>query len=139
MARARYLNGVVPDNYYCGECLARDCKLWRPYQTNHIQLYCADCAAADQGKNITAMGDDGKFVDSGTDGKDANGNTIITLEKTDTIGWLVPAVPTEDGTGYWGYTAIPEKGVKWWRRLPSHRSFDHPVLNLFACIKDDGF
>ncbi len=36
----------------------------------------------------------------------------------DQIGWLVPAVPTKEGDTYWGYTSVPQAGVKWWERLP---------------------
>lgn len=39
--------------------------------------------------------------------------------RTDTIGWRVPAVPTEDGEGFWGYSSVPPEGVAWWRALPT--------------------
>lgn len=39
--------------------------------------------------------------------------------QTDTIGWRVPAVPTEDGTAFYGYTSVPADGCEWWRRLPT--------------------
>lgn len=34
-----------------------------------------------------------------------------------TIGWLVAAVPTEDGETFWGYTSVPQAGVNWWNSL----------------------
>ena len=57
-------------------------------------LYCRECAMADQ-----------KIDDF----------TLI-RGKCDVIGWLVPAVPTEDGQTFWGYSSVPEGGVEcWWR------------------------
>ncbi|HIB67520.1 MAG TPA: hypothetical protein EYO33_21070 [Phycisphaerales bacterium] len=37
----------------------------------------------------------------------------------DQLGWFVPCVPTEDRSAYWGYFAVPQAGVEWWKRLPS--------------------
>lgn len=34
---------------------------------------------------------------------DANGTVESDVGRTDTIGWCVPAVPTEDGFTFWGY------------------------------------
>jgi len=42
--------------------------------------------------------------------------------KSDAIGWLVPAVPTEDNETYWGYTSVPDAGVAWWRALPNRET-----------------
>jgi hypothetical protein len=39
--------------------------------------------------------------------------------RTDSIGWYVPAVPDEEGVGYWGYGSVPPEGVAWWRGLPT--------------------
>ena len=39
------------------------------------------------------------------------------VEDPHCIGWLVAAVPTEDGSTYWGYTSVPKDGVKWWENL----------------------
>jgi len=31
----------------------------------------------------------------------------------------IPAVPvSKKGGGYWGYTSIPQKSIKWWKQLP---------------------
>ena len=38
--------------------------------------------------------------------------------RTYQIGSLIPAVPTFEGDAFWGYTAVPEEGVRWWRTLP---------------------
>lgn len=92
--------------YACTGCGRRECKLWR--QTNtmacFVQLLCGPCALADQKKPgpIDAEG----YV---SDDK---------LGKIDQIGWLVPAVPTEDRETFWGYTSVPEDRVRWWRALP---------------------
>jgi hypothetical protein len=42
-------------------------------------------------------------------------------ERTDQIGWRVPAVPTEDGKSYWGYTSVPQPGCDWWESLPTSK------------------
>ena len=39
--------------------------------------------------------------------------------RTDQIGWYVPAVPDEQGMGYYWYTTVPPEGCEWWDRLPS--------------------
>jgi hypothetical protein len=89
-----YVNGVVPDGYAC-TCGKTGCKLYREYNTfmSHQELYCVDCAAKDQGKTTPS-------------------------EAPDQIGWLVAAVPTEDGSTFWGYTSVPDAGCVWWRGLP---------------------
>lgn len=96
-------HALTPD-YRCGECGASGLKLWRRYQTflEHQALLCADCAVCDQ-KKPGAIGEDGRY------------------EGAESIGWLVPAVPAPEGS-YWGYTAVPEPGVDWWRALPTRRS-----------------
>lgn len=35
------------------------------------------------------------------------------------IGWLVAAIPTEDGETYWGFTSVPQEGANWWNNLPT--------------------
>jgi hypothetical protein len=47
---------------------------------------------------------------------------------TDSLGWLVPAVPTEEGDTYWGYTSVPAMGCLWWRSLKSPDWTDDIVL-----------
>jgi len=92
-----YASGETPEHYVCSKCGASKCKLWRQYQTfaDNIKLLCQPCAEADQGRKLILAGPD----------------------RSDTIGWLVPAVPTEDGDTYWGYTSVPEPGVVWWKGL----------------------
>lgn len=81
--------------YVCSKCGASGVKLWREYNTlaDLTDLYCRSCAEADQDRKL-GVG-------------------------CDQIGWLVPAVPTNDGDGsFWGYTSDPPEGVTWWHSLP---------------------
>ena len=101
----RYADGAAPDGYACGQCARHGCKLWRRYQTvlDRQALFCADCAAKNQAHDISDLDDEGMSSWEGM--------------RHDSIGWLVPAVPTEDGESYWGYSSVPDEGVDWWRAL----------------------
>lgn len=93
----------VPEEYQCKMCTAHPVKLWREYQTlaAFVTLRCVKCACQHQNIDMAKVVDQfGRFI---------NG---------DQIGWLVPAVPTEEGDTFWGYTSVPEAGVGWWRALP---------------------
>lgn len=105
MNGVNYSSTTTPPEYKCGDCGTTGVKLWREYQTMQPNLFCAHCAAKDQGKSISGI--------------DANGMRPSDLDQTDQIGWLVPAVPDEEGVGYWGYTSVPEAGVNWWKKLPT--------------------
>lgn len=109
-ATVEYSDQTVPADYVCAHCKGTDCKLWREYQTFSPKLLCAMCAEADQGKKILEM--------------DARGGMILEGDRfkmrCDQIGWYVPAVPTEDGLGYWGYSSVPQDGCEWWYALPNH-------------------
>jgi hypothetical protein len=109
-ATGTYLDGKVPEAYKCADCGATGCKLWREYNTfaDYQTLRCAKCAAVDERKDITSIDAEGKTICEGLNGF-----------RSDTIGWLVPAVPTEEGDTYWGYTSVPTPGVKWWKNLPT--------------------
>lgn len=93
-------------DYKCSQCGAEGVKLWRQYNTfvEYIKLMCADCAAKDQKEDISTMTPDGRYT---------NKSGI----KSDQIRYLVPAVPSDDGS-FWGYTSVPQKDVNWWRNLP---------------------
>jgi hypothetical protein len=106
----KYAKSAVPSTYVCKTCKATNCKLWREYQAflEHQQLYCCDCAAEDQGKDISTMTKDGTYS------SDPDAPRV----KIDQIGWLIPAVPTEANDTFWGYTSVPQPGVDWWKRLP---------------------
>lgn len=101
-----YLKDIPIPDYKCAHCEATGCKLWREYQTFSPKLLCARCAASDQNKDISDI--DEKGMRTNSDGR-----------KTDQIGWFVPAVPTEEGFGYWGYTSVPQSGCDWWDKLPT--------------------
>lgn len=102
-----YASGKTHPEYQCYRCGASGCKLWRDYQTflNHQELLCVDCACAAQEKDAASVNEAGRLVD---------GRGI----HCDQIGWLVPAVPTEDGSTLWGYTSVPQAGCDWWYGLP---------------------
>lgn len=101
-----YLVGSKLQEYVCSKCGASGCKLWREYQTFAVRLHCAQCAAAHQGKSIEDIDSNGRRTGESGD-------------KTDQIGWFVPAIPNEDETGYWGYSAVPGPAVDWWKKLPT--------------------
>jgi hypothetical protein len=100
-----YSKSSVPSFYCCHNCKKRGVKLWRNY--NHTEpILCAHCAGRDQGKDISGLDQNGMRPDE-------------LVGMSDQIGWFIPAVPTEDGNGFWGYTSVPKEGVIWWRRLPN--------------------
>lgn len=102
-----YNSKTPPKQYKCTDCGAYGCKLWREYQTflDHQTLSCCDCAAKSQKKDISTIDDDGKYLSG--------------FYKTDSIGWRVPAIPTEDGKTFWGYCSVPSNGINWWKNLPT--------------------
>ena len=93
MKRFRYTSSP-PADYLCKECGAAGVRLYREYQTlaSNITLRCTACSLKEQKMREP----DGRH----------------------TIGWLVAAVPTEDGKTFWGYTSVPQTGVEWWDALP---------------------
>ena len=97
--------------YLCSECGASGVKLWRQYNTflDHQRLLCAVDAAEDQHVNADLIDNEGRYM------------SPEVHRRTDSIGWLVPAVPTDDGETFWGYSSIPESGVSWWRGLPNRK------------------
>ncbi len=113
-----YTTTSPPAGYHCGQCGALGVKLWREYNTflNHQSLLCAKCACveqnarADKGFSVISRPDGGVEVriDAGDDYQGYYG---------DQIGWRIPAVPTADGETYWGYTSVPDDGVRWWKAL----------------------
>ena len=108
----------TPKNYWCIECAADDCKLWR--KQNGTSTFCAECVAKDVGIDVNKIDDQGKIV-----------NPLFAREnvKTDWIGSYMPAVPNLEGTGYWKFTAAPEDRVIWWRNLQTQRI--HPQELFF--------
>jgi hypothetical protein len=111
IGRVDYAAGA-PVGYACSKCTVAGLKLWREYQPyagyDHIDLFCASCACANQ-KIADDVDADGKVSSPLSDHTD----------RTDQIGGLIPAVPTEDG--FWPYTLVPDVAVAWWKRLPTRR------------------
>lgn len=105
----------TPVGYVCSKCGMAGVKLWRHYQTclDYQSLFCAFCAEADQGKTYREYG----------------------RSIGDSIGWLVPAVPTEDGTTFWGYTSIPSAGCFWWFSLLSRPNMGAVLRALEESVK----
>lgn len=93
-------SGPPPKGYTCQNCKAVGVKLWREYNTflSHQRLLCKKCIEAECSEYYKKLAKD--------------------YPETDQIGGMVPAVPTEDGTTFWGYTSVPPEGVDWWYRLP---------------------
>lgn len=104
-----YDNGRVPRGYECGLCEATDCKLWRPAYCfeSPFHLRCVRCALAAQ-KLPGPVDASGRHAHPELD----------TL--TDTLGALVPAVPSINNVGCWPYTAVPATAVQWWASLPTY-------------------
>lgn len=101
-----YADPKVPADYSCKTCRAKGVKLWRESNSFQIELFCADCAGKAQNKDVSTIDERGRRLTPEGD-------------RTDQIGWLLPAVPDEEGLGYWSYTSVPDAGVAWWRALPS--------------------
>ena len=55
----------------------------------------------------------------------------IDWNESDSCGWHVPAVPTEVGDTYWGYSSVPLRGCRWWHLLEPREQRDrHPEYFL---------
>ena len=106
-AGGQYLGGAVPSSYTCCKCQAHGVKLWRDWQTFRARLLCVRCAAAETNTDISQLRSDGSIP------KEASG------QFTCKIGMRVPAVPSEDGYGWWGLGYIPNSGARWWLNLPN--------------------
>lgn len=89
----------TPSNYVCKDCGASHCKLWRVAGSSNIRLYCVSCAESVSGDRL-------KLGRNSTD-QLYNGGLN-----------LVPAVPTEDGEEWYGYTSVPQDRCDWWAALP---------------------
>lgn len=115
--RVDYLSATPPPTYRCTTCGVHGCKLWREYQTfaDHTELVCCDCAGKSQKHDVSQIDAEGRTPWSC---KDADG-TVHHMQPHDSIGWRVPAVPTEEGDTFWGYSSVPAAGVAWWKRLPT--------------------
>ena len=105
-----YKSGKTPEDYKCEECGATGVKLWREYQTiaTFVTLRCAKCAGKHSNVDVSRMDEQGSIP-----------SDVLPGDKTDNIGWLVPAIPVEGQDTYWGYTSVPQEGCDWWYGLPN--------------------
>lgn len=113
MPAFRYADAGAPTQYHCGQCGVLGVKLWRKYQTflDHQSLLCASCACAEQSRDGKSYTIEQSYV--GNVSVTRHYDAILQPELSrayggsdtsgDQIGWRIPAVPTEDGTTYWGY------------------------------------
>lgn len=98
-AAFRYDDPVVstytPAGYRCTMCGISGVRLYRESHTlaDQVKLRCRACACNELGREPTP-GPEHSF------------------------GHFVAAVPTEDGETFWGYTSVPDAGVRWWDSLP---------------------
>lgn len=107
--------------YACEECGAEGVKLWRrvAVMMEASEPLCLLCVSGrDPGVDHNRVRADGT-VDGATD----------------QIAGRLPAVPSPDGS-FWGYTSVPESGVRWWRALPLRRDAidmcNHHMENALA-------
>lgn len=100
-----YTSTTTPPGYECSKCGVSGVKLWRGFNSFHVDLFCVKCASQHPTIDISTL--------------DKNGMRLENGERTDQIGFYVPAVPCESGETYWGYTSVPDAGVTWWQRLPN--------------------
>lgn len=140
----------TPAGYECSRCHAKGVKLWRPLETSSagVRLLCLACGMKDQGlrgyhptrdgqslytgkiehwyrADDSPYDEEGKAIWckwSGKKGEEPTGEGLqfCSNKETGHLGTLRPAVPTEDGQAFCGFTAAetPEAGQAWWFRLP---------------------
>lgn len=84
----------VPAWYQCAICGARGCKLYRPYNAYPSDgLRCLRCHAAKSG-------------------------VAVPQGAPDSFSWWAGAVPSSaKPRSFWGFSAVPQGGVDWWRSL----------------------
>lgn len=120
LAANLYSKLEIPLSYQCSKCGARGCKLYREYQTLHVELRCCVCSRDYMLECEKVNPEFYKPEHYSIDTLDANGlRDSDHGSKTDQIGFWIPAVPDEEGDGYWGYTSVPTEGVEWWKKLPT--------------------
>lgn len=138
MTPFHYESATVPPQYHCAKCRVPGVKLWRTYVAVMLPIpltcasctcascTCASCACAEQSvhgrSRKVAHNAEGAVVVTTTYDPDLEPVLYAAFREGDRdmnqIGRYVPAIPTEDGVGYWGFTAVPEAGIRWWRNLP---------------------
>lgn len=99
----KYSDPGVPAKYKCGKCGVSGIRLWREAATFSPDIFCATCGC--EWEKVKPEFDE-------------NGKLPGLCGPGDHLGNLVPAVPDEEGLGYWGYTSVPKEGCDWWYALP---------------------
>ena len=115
--------------------------------TEALDLYCFDCGSAKalrDGEGTYSPTEDGQSLYTGKQRHwwreagevFANGEpcyrgydpktftppmgaeTYVERVRNPQLGYLVPAMPCEEGDGFWGYTSVPNDAYAWWVWLP---------------------
>lgn len=120
-----------PRGYDCSRCEARGVKLWRQvtFVATNVELLCADCGRADQKLEP---------VEFQVDHEGNSPSKYLRDHHGCQLGNLLPAIPTEDGTTYWGFTSAPHASVCWWRALPTYHLTLAEALLLHLLYHDRG-
>ncbi len=98
----------TPDGYQCSACGAIDCKLWCEYSTPSPRLLCADCRCREMDIDPNSVDALGRHID-------------FRDMQTNQLGDWIPAIPDEEGAGYWGYKSAPPEAWRWWTTLLTRR------------------
>ena len=100
----------IPGSYKCSICGATNCKLWRNSEGQNRSpiLLCVACVLISSDKKILCIDADG------THSKDS-----CSSNRTDRIGFCVPAVPIPNSNRYWGWGLAPSNDYSWWKKLPT--------------------
>ena len=98
-----YSESETPEGYVCDDCGAKGVRLYMDAYTSleNQVLRCRACAIAKEKPSLEKP---------------------FHSESEHSIGWLVAAVPTEDGSTFWGFTSVPDEGVQWWNGLPKGKN-----------------
>jgi hypothetical protein len=90
---------VDMSKYTCHKCGRGGIRLWREYMRFVVELRCYVCVQSKEPAEKVA-----RYLKG----------------ETDQIGLWIPAVPMDEKMdSYWGYTAVPQPGVDFWKRLPN--------------------
>lgn len=100
-------------DYVCSECGVHTVKLWREIHSGKV-LRCVECACKHVGIDAQKVTPEGKYDNEETGWCDQ-------LYSSKTGRNLLPAVPDDTWTTFWGYTSVPPDGCAWWRYLPLRR------------------
>jgi hypothetical protein len=100
-----YSKVETPWEYRCSICDASGIKLWKHQAEYNPKPICCVCVSLEEELDITGIREDGSMM-------------TYSGIKTHQIGNYVPAVPSSEVVGFWGYGNIPAKELMWWLKLP---------------------